>query len=137
MSSMEDTRACFMRVDVAVQWLLIGGSLIAALVSPAPDIFLAGYFVVGGWQVMSLLVHALAWRGRHSRMPALRTYGRIVLAIMIVTPVTLLLHLPVAFWLLYALLFLAPVMACLHAAWCTAELKQHRTAHVVGVTPGG
>ncbi|GEM_PF-734184 len=46
----------FKRIDITIQSLLITSSLLAPFIVDAP-LFLAGYFIVGGWQLTSCITH--------------------------------------------------------------------------------
>lgn len=103
--------------------LLISAGLIAfftiACISNAELIFTA-YFVTGGWQVLSMLVHAAA--GWFTKKGSVRViyhwFTAIVVALACLTPLMYIFG-----FIFFLLLFLAPVLAITYTAICYGELK--------------
>ena len=107
----------FKTTDIALSILLILGSLIIA--GTHSDYTFYGYFITGGWQVVSMLVHEYHhWfteRGGRRRV-----YHKIVIACFVLALTGWLVY-----YVLYAelviLLFTAPVMAIYYTALCWRE----------------
>lgn len=85
------------------------------------SIFLSGYFVVGGWQVISMLIH-FSNRWFTAKGSSRDTYQMAVLSIFLITLLGLLFT-PVLFMLLYFLLVVAPLMAILYSIICFNEIR--------------
>jgi|GEM_PF-631503 len=82
---------------------------------------ITGYFVVGGWQVLSMLVHIVAgWFA--ARGSARLRYTIVVLIVILLTSVCLLNDSFLAIFLLYPLLLLAPLMALGYTLICYREV---------------
>lgn len=96
-------------------WISIGlitGFTIASFMKQG-DTFLVGYFVVGGWQVISMIAHALM---------RCFTEGRSVRFIYHWITTISLLTMPLgSFWIL---MFAAPVMAVFYTWLCYDEVKK-------------
>ena len=107
------------QIDTGVSATLIVGFVIWALLT-FDHTFIIGYFVVGGWQVMSMIVHGInSWfcekgsRRYH--------YQWVVASIFILAALGLVVY-PVLFVLLFALMFLAPFMAAWYTWLCYQEV---------------
>ena len=82
---------------------------------------IAGYFVVGGWQVVSMLVHAIAgWFS--PRGSARERYSALVLVLIVLVSLGLWFQVYQIIFVLYPLLFLAPVMALYYTYMCYREV---------------
>ena len=102
----------FKEVDVWISIILITGFAIATIIN-RDYTFLLGYFVVGGWQVISMLVHVY----HHSfteKKGFRRNYHWITLISLITMPVG-------SFWIL---LFAAPFMAVFYTWLCYDEVRK-------------
>lgn len=107
-------------IDFYGSLVLIVSCLIYGLIK-ANEYALLGYFIVGGWQLVSMLVHQLngwfvAAGSNRRRYHLLVFWCLIIAAIGMVIYVLLLLE-------LFILLFVAPVMAIYYSTLCYQELK--------------
>ncbi len=102
----------FKEVDMWISIVLIVGFSIATLIN-RDTTFIIGYFVVGGWQVISMIVHAVTKTFTHSRGYRF-VYHWIAFISVITMPIG-------SFWIL---LFTAPVMAVYYTGLCYTELKK-------------
>ncbi|MEO5888937.1 MAG: hypothetical protein ABIQ31_01730 [Ferruginibacter sp.] len=100
----------FKTLDVFISIALIIGFSVYSLVSQGRN-FLSGYFVVGGWQVTSMLVHV--YNKCFTRKTGSRYYYHWITLISVVT-------MPVGSFLL--LLFIAPFMAVYYTYLCYREV---------------
>jgi hypothetical protein len=98
--------------DMWVSILLIIAFAIASLVNQDYT-FMVGYFVVGGWQVISMLVHAFTKLFTH-RGGARYVYHWITFASVATMPLG-------SFWIL---LFTAPFMAVYYTGLCYTEVRK-------------
>ncbi len=108
----------FKKYDFGIQCTLIIGFLIASLIL-RNQTFIVGYFVVGGWQVISMLVH----QSKHwfSELGTARYhYHRITLVTVLLMLAGLIV--PLFLFIFFLLLFAAPFMACYYAAICYDEV---------------
>ncbi|MGB4935385.1 MAG: hypothetical protein WBO30_00105 [Ferruginibacter sp.] len=110
----------FKKTDVVVSTVLILFFLTACLVnydrSGYFELLLTGYFVVGGWQVISMLVH-IAYR-KSLPMSATRIMYQVISLIALVT-------MPLgSFWLLAVA---SPFMAVFYAGLCFKEVREMNT----------
>jgi hypothetical protein len=114
----------FKQIDIAIQVVAIVGSIIYGLVDRSTN-FIFGYFVVGGLQIISFLVH-WALNGNNGFTPGRRRYGWFLLVLAIlallcwVIPEVLIILL---YLLLLPMLFVAPVIAIAYCNMCYNELK--------------
>lgn len=81
----------------------------------------AGYFIVGGWQVISMLVHFI--KGWFIQKGNPKDVYQIIVLITFLIALLGLLITPLLFMLLYFLLVAAPVMAIIYSAICYAEIR--------------
>jgi 4-amino-4-deoxy-L-arabinose transferase-like glycosyltransferase len=87
---------------------------------------MTGYFVVGGWQVCSMLVHAFAgWFATWGS--ARKRYSILVLILIVLLPLGLWFNIEATIIPLYLLLFLAPVMALYYTYLCYSELRKMKS----------
>lgn len=108
----------FKMVDFYISAALMAGFAILSLIKPDVT-FLIGYFVVGGWQIISMLVHELkGWFV--PKGSARRLYHTITISILISALVGLLVT-PVRAMLAFIFLFAAPVMAVYYCMMCYNE----------------
>lgn len=108
----------FKTIDVIVQILLIIGFSIQSIIS-MDQTFLIGYFVVGGWQVTSMIVHHVnKWHTRHGNRRFY--YHRISAAILIAMAAGFVVPYLLIVW--GVMLFVAPVMAIYYLAICCKEV---------------
>ncbi len=102
--------------DVALQLAAIPGSLFYYFVSHHSDALFGAYFLVGGLQVVSMLVH-FATRNVYKHT-ARAYYHWTTLVTVLLMP---------TFVIFYLLLFLAPFMAVFYFTLCIAETKRYFT----------
>jgi hypothetical protein len=84
--------------------------------------FLLGYFVVGGWQVISMIVHAAnGWftEGGSKRY----TYHWIVVITFMIVLLGFAIY-PILIYLLFMLLFVSPFMAVYYTWLCFDEVRK-------------
>lgn len=112
------------QIDIGIQIVAIIGSIIYAIADRSTN-FIFGYFIVGGIQIISFLVH-WAFSGTKGLTPARRRYGWFLLVLAVLTlmawaaPVLLL---ALLYLILLPLLFVAPVVAFVYCNMCYNELK--------------
>ena len=102
----------FKEVDTWISIILITGFAIAGIIN-RDYTFLLGYFVVGGWQVISMLVHVYYHRFTEKK-GIRRNYHWITLISLITMPIG-------SFWIL---LFTAPFMAVFYTWLCFNEVRK-------------
>lgn len=102
----------FKMIDWVTSVVLIAGFLLASLVRK-DGTFIVGYFVVGAWQVVSMIVHAT--NGWFTTRGGTRyIYHRIMALLIGLMPLLF------VFWFL---LYLAPLLALWYTAICWQELQ--------------
>lgn len=119
-------------IDVTIQILLIAGSFIYGVVI-ADYRFILGYFVVGGWQLLSCLLHAVS-PYPYLPSPARRSYlltllwtfglGVLSLAVNSFSHGFILLF-------LFALLFVSPFYAIWYTYICAEETGRMRQRELI------
>ena len=102
----------FKEVDTWISIILIAGFAIASIIN-RDYTFLLGYFVVGGWQVISMLVHVY-YHSFTEKKGIRRNYHWITLISLITMPIG-------SFWIL---LFTAPLMAVFYTWLCFDEVRK-------------
>jgi hypothetical protein len=114
----------FKITDIFIQIVLIVVSLVYALFIDKLEIggidFFTGYFVVGGWQMLSVIVHFFY------KAPYPTVMRRLyLLALLVVTVLALLAVVvdPIVILVGEILLFFAPVMALYYLVVCFVETK--------------
>jgi len=111
----------FKEVDGWISIVLITGFAVAAIIN-RDYTFLLGYFVVGGWQVISMIIHAM--KGWFTEKDSKRyRYHWIVTVIFIVALLGCVIY-PILFYLLFILLFVSPFMAVFYTWLCFDEVKK-------------
>ncbi len=108
----------FKTFDVAISILLIISFCIYGLINT--KYLLIGYFVVGGWQLISMVIHAFNQWFTH-RNTARYVYQSIVLVLLCLA-VTGLIVQQVLMPLLFILVFVSPFMAVYYSWLCYHEL---------------
>lgn len=83
--------------------------------------FIIGYFTVGGWQVISMLIH-LAGKWFTEKNSLRVVYHWITLTCIILGLMTYIF--PIFMWILYIMLFAAPLMAIFYTSLCYVEVKE-------------
>ncbi|WP_127131032.1 hypothetical protein [Pseudoflavitalea rhizosphaerae] len=118
----------FARLDVAIQVVLIiigiAIGLAVASNSIQSDYMFVPYFLVGGWQIFSVIVHLV---GEGFRFGAMR---KIYLVTLLLVLVILIISVPTEaiIYSLLGLLFFSPVMAIFYLATCYREWQQYKLA---------
>jgi hypothetical protein len=102
----------FKTIDTWISIILITGFAIATIIN-RDNTFLLGYFVVGGWQVISMLVHVY-YHSFTQKKSIRRSYHWITFISLITMPVG-------SFWIL---LFTAPFMAVYYTCLCFDEVRK-------------
>ena len=82
--------------------------------------FLAGYFVVGGWQLVSMVVHVACGWFTHQKSG--RYYYQLIVACCAAVALTGLLFYPILWGTMIMMLFTAPIMACYYTWLCYNEV---------------
>lgn len=109
----------FKQIDLAISILLIAG--FAAWYIYDTGILFRAYFTIGGWQVISMLVHAFG--GWFIEKGSARvTYNWVTFTI--VSMGALAFVIPAFLVVYYIMLFAAPVMAVIYCLICRMELKK-------------
>ena len=107
----------FKQIDFLISCLLIVSSIVWAFVT-LDYRFLVGYFVVGGWQLISMLVHVfMDWFSEKGTKRF--NYQVAVLAIIIIGSLGFLISPLLVIY--FPLLFLSPFMAAWYAWLCYNE----------------
>jgi hypothetical protein len=111
----------FKKVDCTIQGLLIIVGLFLGLLaaSMSDELFFAGYFLVGGWQLLSVIVHFFYTAPYETR---LRKIYLITLALVFLIIVFSFLTEGIIMVLL-GLLFFSPVMAVYYLVTCIRETQ--------------
>jgi hypothetical protein len=102
----------FKKIDTWISIILITGFAIATIIN-RDNTFLLGYFIVGGWQVCSMLVHV--YNKSFTKKKGTRyIYHWITLISLLTMPIG-------SFWIL---LFTAPFMAVFYTCLCFDEVRK-------------
>ncbi len=102
----------FKKIDVWISIILIAGFAIATIIN-LDNTFILGYFVIGGWQVISMLVHA--YNKCFTQKKGARYVYHWITLISVLT-------MPVGSFLI--LLFTAPLMALYYTWLCFEEVRK-------------
>lgn len=114
----------FKQIDLYINIGMIAGFTIASLINL--EILLKAYFIVGGWQILSMITHTL--NGWFMKKGGARSfYHWLVMAILlvvllgqIITPLLI---------IIFFLLFGSPVLAIFYTKICNDELKELKSRH--------
>ena len=119
---MQTNQLRFKQIDLIVQLLILlttGGLYFV----DSNTAFISLYFVFGGWQFMSMLVHLIAkWNNDHLLR---RIYLYALLAVVIIFLISLA-FVTLMIWLFYLLLFITPVLGLYYVLVCGLELRLKR-----------
>jgi hypothetical protein len=115
----------FKQIDLAISISLITGFFIAAVIKQ-DETFIIGYFVTGGWQVISMIVHAVdgTFAGKGTARYNYHWVVGVVIALSLLS--LLLAKLEIGVWLLVIfpiLVFVAPLMAIYYSWLCGDEIS--------------
>ncbi len=109
----------FKIIDIWVSIILLISFTILSLIK-LDYTFLIGYCVVGGWQMISMVVHTLkGWFIHHK---AGRYYYELTVAFIAAFTLLGLLFYPVLFFVMIVMLFAAPFMAVYYTWLCYNEV---------------
>lgn len=110
----------FKQIDNWISTTLIVAALLSSLIR-LDESFIVWYFVVGAWQLISMITHV--WAGLVPKHSARAIYHTIVVVTLILALVGL-----VVPYILYAVLlflvFVAPIMAIYYTMLCFAETEK-------------
>lgn len=109
----------FKKIDLWISVILIIFFTTINLIRPN-DSFIIGYFVVGGWQVISMLVHTL--NGWFCANGSKRYNYHWIVVITIILGLLGIAIYPVFLFIFLPLLFIAPVMAVWYTWICYQEV---------------
>lgn len=111
----------FKRFDVWFNCVLILLSLTLAMVNSTALDWMYGYFIVGGWQIISMLVHAkMHWFTDKRSFRII--YHHIVAAIIALAIAGI--YIPdMLYLIMVSLLFIAPIMAISYTLMCYREYR--------------
>lgn len=109
----------FKLYDTWISILLIIGFTIFSLVK-LDYTFLIGYCVIGGWQIISMIVHGI--NGWFAQKGSARYRYHCVVAIIIIAALLGILFNSLLMFVLYILLFAAPFMAIYYTWLCYNEV---------------
>lgn len=109
----------FKQIDIIISALLILASLIYGLVEHN-DTALIGYFVVGGWQVISMVVHTInRW---YTQLGSKRYYYHLTVLITGILASVGFIFYELLFVIMLILLFASPIMAVYYLRICYNEV---------------
>lgn len=109
----------FKQWDVRISMMLITVLTIISLIK-LDETFIYAYFIVGGWQCISMLTHRMNnWFMEKGGVRS--TYHWIVLILFIITGLGFAVPY-ILFIILYLMLFAAPVMAIYYTVFCYEEV---------------
>ncbi len=121
----------FKKVDAYAQVLLIVAGIIFSIVmqndisilnvSLQGDVFFLSYFVVGGWQVLSALIHLFGFNTK----PKLegRKWYLFTLLFLVITGLLSIVTSDLVIVYLFGLLFISPLLAVWYCVICFLELR--------------
>ncbi len=110
----------FKTIDVWTSIVLMVVFAIYSLIK-LDNSFLIGYCIVGGWQMISMIIHAI--NGWFTFGKAARYYYHISIAVLAALTLVGLLAYPVLWTVMLVLLFAAPFMAVYYAWLCYHEVS--------------
>ena len=101
----------FKIIDVVISLMLILLFTIWMFIDPSPEVLIPGYLITGGWQLISMLVHAInKWFTKKGSTR--RVYHWISVISVIALP----------FGFFWVLAFTAPFMAVFYTGLCYSEI---------------
>ncbi len=109
----------FKIIDFWVSVGLIVGFFVAALINK-DETFLFGYFIIGGWQIVSMLVHV--WGRWFCNKGSSRYNYHLLVIILLLLSLSGFVFYGFLFGLMYVMLFAAPVMAVFYTWLCYNEV---------------
>lgn len=109
------------QADAWISIILITGFVIVGIIN-RDNTFLTGYFVVGGWHVISMIIHAI--NGWFTERDSKRYRYHWIVAITAIVALSGLAIYPILFYLLFLLLFVSPFMAVFYTWLCFDEVRK-------------
>jgi hypothetical protein len=109
----------FKTIDLRLDIILILASIAFAFIM-SNEYSLLGYFIVGGWQILSMIVHEV--NGYFNESTGLRRKYHLFVAILLSTALLGLIITPVLMLILYFLLFVSPFLALGYCYLCYHEI---------------
>ena len=109
----------FKEVDAWISIILITGFAIATIIN-RDYTFLIGYFVVGGWQAISMIIHANKGWFTENNSKRYKYHWIVVITCMVVL-LGIAIY-PLLFYTLIVLLLVAPFMAIYYTWLCYQEV---------------
>ncbi|MES2775163.1 MAG: hypothetical protein V4722_13330 [Bacteroidota bacterium] len=108
----------FKKIDFWISVISIFVFAVLSLINQ-DETFIAGYFTVGTWQVISMLVHQVnGWfTSKGSRRHYYHLVTLVTVVLMVATPL-----LYITGFIFFILIFTAPIMAVYYASICFREL---------------
>lgn len=106
------------QTDLAISLVLITG--FSAWYIYDQDIIFTAYFITGGWQVLSMIVHEVKgwYTGRGSGRRVYHWISGVIILLGVLAP-----FIYIFFFIYLIVLFAAPVMAVIYSHICYNELK--------------
>jgi hypothetical protein len=103
-------------------WMSIGLIIIFIIYSLVrlDYIFLYGYFTIGTWQIISMIVHI--WNHWFTNKGGTRSFYHGAVAVLLILAIVGMVVSPILYLLLFVLLFAAPFMAVYYARLCYQEV---------------
>ena len=120
----------FKQWDTWVSAGLLAGLAIVTLVKQSFEMLITSYLIIGGWQVISMLVHTFG--GWFLKRNGARIYYHRFTAI-ILGCVLMGFAVPPFLFIFYFLLLASPFLAVSYTLICFEELKQLRMAHALNL----
>lgn len=108
----------FKIIDFIIQIFLIVSLLVKSLID-SDKTFLYAYCIIGGWQVLSMMVHQYN-RWYTNNLSRRYYYHRITMGVILTMAFAYLIPIFFIFW--YLMLFAAPIMAIYYTAICYREV---------------
>ena len=107
----------FKKTDIIVQSAAL--LVVGAIWFFDADMAITSFFLgIGGWQLLSMFIHLVQRWNQQFAARRVYQYSLLVLALVFLTS---LLYAPVMIWVLYFLLFIAPVLAVYYTVLCYLE----------------
>lgn len=113
------------QTDLIIQAMLFITGILASIIPANPLPFVYFYFFMGGWQLLSLAVHALHPKNLFFRKERSR-YAKNVLGLFIIGILSAVLSVggaPILLVYLFALLLISPVLATWYFTICFREIQ--------------
>lgn len=111
----------FKEADAWISIVLITGFAVAGIIN-RDYTFLLGYFVVGGWQIISMIIHVI--NGWFTEKDSKRNRYHWIVTVILIVALSGFAFYPILFYLLFILLFVSPFMAVFYTWLCFDEVKK-------------